>query len=98
MAVPRYLPQDRLQDLQPLQGLWLEGLTDRSRRPYRQANKLPFQVEKLIVQLKQERPRWDAPKTREKLRRLNSDAQPMSPVSTVTYVTGIHPLRYPAHS
>ena len=31
----------------------LEGLTDRSRRPYRQANKLPFQVEKLIVQLKQ---------------------------------------------
>ena len=30
----------------------LEGLTDRSRRPYRQANRLPFQVEKRIVQLK----------------------------------------------
>ena len=29
----------------------LEGLTDRSRRPYRQANQLPFQLEKLIVQL-----------------------------------------------
>ena len=30
----------------------LEGLTDRSRRPYRHANRLPFQIEKLIVQLK----------------------------------------------
>src|SRR5258708_5598904 len=30
----------------------LEGLTDRSRRPYRQANRLPFQVENLIVQEK----------------------------------------------
>ena len=48
----------------------LEGLTDRSRRPYRQANQLPFQLEKLIVQLKRERPSWGAPKIREKLRRL----------------------------
>ena len=32
----------------------LEGLTDRSRRPYRQANQLPLQIEKLIVQLKRE--------------------------------------------
>ena len=30
----------------------LEELTDRSRRPYRQANQLPFQIEKLIVQLR----------------------------------------------
>ncbi|TIP37640.1 MAG: integrase, partial [Mesorhizobium sp.] len=29
----------------------LEGLTDRSRRPYRHANQLPFQIEKLIVRL-----------------------------------------------
>src|SRR5437867_3241788 len=36
----------------------LEELTDRSRRPYRQANQLPFQIEKLIVQLKRERPSW----------------------------------------
>jgi transposase InsO family protein len=34
----------------------LEGLTDRSRRPYRQANRLPFQVENLILQLKKEHP------------------------------------------
>jgi putative transposase len=47
----------------------VEGLTDRSRRPYRQANQLPFQVEKLIVQLKREKPHWGAPKIRERLRR-----------------------------
>jgi hypothetical protein len=30
----------------------LEGLTDRSRQPYRHGLRLPFQIEKLIVQLK----------------------------------------------
>ena len=39
-------------------GCGLEGLTDRSRRPYRHANQLPFQIEKLIIQLKRERPSW----------------------------------------
>jgi putative transposase len=29
-----------------------EGLTDRSRRPYWQANQLPFQIEAQIVRLK----------------------------------------------
>ena len=47
----------------------VEGLTDRSRRPYRHANRLPFQIETLIVQLKKEHPSWGAPKIREKLRR-----------------------------
>jgi len=51
----------------------LRGLTDRSRRPYRQANQLPFQIEKRIVQLKQEHLSWGAPKIREKLRRLDLD-------------------------
>jgi putative transposase len=50
----------------------LDGLTDRSRRPYRHANRLPFQIEKLIIALKRERPSWGAPKIREKLRRLRS--------------------------
>lgn len=45
----------------------LEGLTDRSRRPYRQANRLPFQIEALILQLKKEHPTWGAPKIREKI-------------------------------
>lgn len=45
----------------------LEGLNDRSRRPYRHANSLPFQVERTILFLKQEYPHWGAPKIREKL-------------------------------
>lgn len=45
----------------------IEAFTDRSRRPYRLANKLPFQVEALIVQLKKEFPTWGAPKIRERL-------------------------------
>ena len=47
----------------------LEGLTDRSRRPYRHANRLPMQIETLTVSLKKEYPRWGAPKIRERLRR-----------------------------
>jgi putative transposase len=40
-------------------------LDDRSRRPFRQANKLPMQIETMIVQLKREHPSWGAPKIRE---------------------------------
>ena len=69
----------------------LEGLTDRSRRPYRQANQLPFQIEKLIVALKRERPSWGAPKIREKLRRLHSDI-PTPAISTVHAVLYRHGL------
>ena len=69
----------------------LEGLTDRSRRPYRQANQLPLQIEKLIVQLKRERPSWGAPKIREKLRRLHSDMQTPA-ISTVHAVLDRHGL------
>jgi putative transposase len=45
----------------------LTALTDRSRRPYRQANQLPFQIEKSILLIKQEKPHWGAPKIRERL-------------------------------
>ena len=51
----------------------IDSLTDRSRRPYRQANQLPMQIEKLIVSLKKTYPHWGAPKIREKLRRLYPD-------------------------
>ncbi len=51
----------------------LEGLTDRSRRPYRHANQIPFQIETLIVEIKREYPSWGAPKIRERLRRLYPD-------------------------
>src|ERR1700744_4908732 len=47
----------------------LEGLTDRSRRPYRQANRLPELLESRIVQLRRQHPTWGAPKIREKLKR-----------------------------
>ena len=69
----------------------LEGLTDRSRRPYRQANRLPFQVEALIVQLKKEHPSWGAPKIREKIRRLHSPIS-LPAISTVHAVLDRHNL------
>ena len=69
----------------------LEGLTDRSRRPYRQANQLPFQLEKLIVQLKQERPSWGAPKIRERLRRYYPDVHTPA-ISTVHAILDRHGL------
>jgi putative transposase len=47
----------------------LDGLTDRSRRPYRHANQLLFQIERQIIELKKEWPNWGAPKIREKLKR-----------------------------
>jgi putative transposase len=46
----------------------LQGLTDRSRRPYRHAHQLPLAIEKLIIRLKRKYPAWGAPKIREKLR------------------------------
>jgi putative transposase len=69
----------------------LEGLTDRSRRPYRQANQIPFQIEKLIVQLKREHASWGAPKIREKLRRRHSDIRTPA-ISTVHAVLYRHGL------
>jgi putative transposase len=47
----------------------LQGLSDRSRRPYRHANQLPYQVERAILGIKKEYPSWGAPKIREKLQR-----------------------------
>jgi putative transposase len=67
------------------------GLTDRSRRPYRHANQLPFQIEKLIVKLKQEYPHWGAPKIREKLRRRYPELQ-CPAISTVHAVLDRHGL------
>ena len=46
-----------------------EALTDRKRRPYRQANQLPPPVEAEIVRIKRDFPSWGAPKIRERLRR-----------------------------
>lgn len=69
----------------------LEALSDRSRRPYRQANQLPFQIEKLIVRLKQEKPTWGAPKIRERLRRRYPEVH-LPAISTVHAVLDRHDL------
>jgi putative transposase len=71
--------------------LGLDGLTDRSRRPYRQANQLPLQVEKLIVALKKEQPTWGAPKIRERLKGRYPDVHTPA-VSTVHAVLDRHDL------
>jgi putative transposase len=63
----------------------------RSRRPYRQANRLPIQIEKLIVQIKREHPSWGAPKIREKIRRLHADL-PLPAISTVHAILDRHEL------
>jgi putative transposase len=67
------------------------AFTDRSRRPYRQANRLPPQLEAVIVRLKREYPGWGAPKIREKLRR-QSSAPHLPAISTVHAVLDRHGL------
>ena len=54
----------------------VQAFTDRSRRPYRQANRLPAPIEAMIVRLKREYPGWGAPKIREKLRQQFAGAAP----------------------
>ena len=71
--------------------LGLEGLLDRTRRPYRHANRLPFQVERTIVTLRQEHPTWGAVKIREKLIR-NFPMVPTPAKSTVHAVLDRHGL------
>jgi len=62
----------------------VQAFTDRSRRPYRQANRLPAQLEAHIIRLKREYPGWGAPKIREKLRR-QSTAPHLPAISTVKH-------------
>ena len=70
----------------------LVALEDRSRRPWRYANQLPFQVESLIVEIKREKPRWGARKIRELLvKRLDSDVR-VPAKSTVHAVLDRHGL------
>jgi putative transposase len=67
------------------------GLTDRSRRPYRHANRLPVPIEAHIVRLKREYPSWGAPKIRERLRRKYPDLR-CPAISTVHAVLDRHGL------
>ncbi len=69
----------------------LDGLQDRSRRPYRHANKLPFQIERTILAIKKEHSTWGAPKIREKLIRAYPMIKPPAK-STVHAVLDRHGL------
>ena len=51
------------------QACGLTGLLNKSRRPRRCANRLPFQIEKVIIKVKKEKPTWGAPKIRELIRK-----------------------------
>jgi transposase InsO family protein len=68
------------------------ALTDRSRRPVRYANRLPPQIESLIVGLKRDKPHWGARKLRELLvRRLPGDLR-VPAKSTIHAVLDRHGL------
>jgi len=70
----------------------LDALCDRSRRPGRYANQLPEPVERLIVELKRDKPHWGARKIRELLvRRLAGDVR-IPARSTVHAVLDRHGL------
>ncbi len=54
----------------------IEGLPAQSTKPHKQANQLPIQIEKLICQIKKEKPSWGARKIRERLRRTYPGLKP----------------------
>jgi transposase len=66
-------------------------LTDRSRRPYRYAHQLPFQVENYILNVKHEHPSWGPRKIRERLGRRFSDIK-IPAKSTIHAVLDRHGL------
>lgn len=69
----------------------LDALHDRSRRPYRHASRLHFQIERRILGIKHEHPSWYAPKVRDKLLRQISIIKPLA-ISTVHAALDRHGL------
>jgi putative transposase len=67
------------------------AFSDRTRRPHRQANRLPAPIEATIVRLKREYPGWGAPKIREKLRQQYTGPH-LPAISTVHAVLDRHGL------
>lgn len=70
----------------------LEGLSDRTRRPFRYANQLPEPVEAAIVAAKREKPHWGARKIRERLLRRLPHAVKVPACSTIHAVLDRHGL------
>jgi len=69
----------------------MKGFTDRSRRPFRYANQLPFQVENYVLHVKRELPSWGARKIRARLIRRFSGI-PIPAKSTIHAVLDRHGL------
>lgn len=70
----------------------LEGLSDRTRRPFRYANQLPEQVEAAIVAARREKPTRGARKIRERLLRRLPHAIKVPACSTIHAVLDRHGL------
>ncbi|MCL4853563.1 MAG: integrase core domain-containing protein [Bryobacteraceae bacterium] len=70
----------------------LEGLSDRTRRPFRYANQLPEQIEAAIVAAKREKPNWGAGKIRERLLRRLPHGVRVPACSTIHAVLDRHGL------
>ena len=70
----------------------MEGLSDRTRRPFRYANQLPEQIEAAIVAARRERPTWGARKIRERLLRRLPHAVKIPACSTIHAVLDRHGL------
>ena len=68
-----------------------EAFIEQKRTPYRYANKLPYQIEFLILELKKEYPHWGAPKIREKILRKHPDVK-VPAISTIHAVLDRHGL------
>jgi putative transposase len=69
----------------------LQGLNDRSRAPYRQANRLPYQVERTILGIKKAHDTWGARKIRDKLIK-RFPMVPTPAISTIHAVLDRHGL------
>ena len=69
----------------------LQGLNEQSRAPYRQANRLPYQVERTILGIKKEHSKWGARKIRDKLIK-QFPMVPTPAISTIHAVLDRHDL------
>jgi transposase InsO family protein len=78
--------------LQRYEQCGVEGLSDRTRRPFRYANQLPEQIEAAIVAARREKPSWGARKIRERLLRRLPHAVKVPACSTIHAVLDRHGL------
>lgn len=69
----------------------LRGLEDRAKSPYRHPNKLPFQLERAVIRIKEEFTTWGAPKIREKLLKEYPGIRPPA-ISTIHALLDRHGL------